>query len=300
MTEQAGNQQGSAPWMLRDINKYVMDHSALFPDGFREFYEEKGDKLVFYSFRGELYHLRKKLLAERAKHYPPEREFYRLLFIAICDYHLGANKYAVQFLDMALALDTGHQLYPLIMQIKYSVVRLARTLVVVSLEDELAYNFRRLEEIDRRIEVDIFPDYANPEDLAKRWKGFNQVFLVGHGEEASDGKDGLIVLGDLELAPGDLEDLFSDKQALPAVFGVFSCGNSFERPSTSNRIDYYLTDTFSSVPEFLEMFLAGYLTEYCRSYDIGLAFQKGKLATLFRADSNPSYVLYSRGILVQA
>ncbi len=283
------------PWALKDLNDLLRKHQDRFPEVILEFYRSE-KRLPYYSFRGELYYLRKKLLAERQKDYPQDREFYRLLFIALCDYYLGAYRYAVKFLDMALKLDVEHHLYPLLMEIKYSVTRLDKTLVIVSLEDHVARNFLRMEDIDKRITVNIFSEYPHPADMLADWSGYQQVFLIGHGEESTDGHAGNVLIGSVEFSPDQLAEHVVSGVHLPAVLGVFSCGNGFGDTPAKQHLDYYLTDTYSSVDEFLEMFLTGYLSEYYHSYNITAAFHKGKLATLFRAVVDPSIVMYSRGI----
>jgi hypothetical protein len=282
-------------WTLKDLNEFLRARQDHFPEVILDFYRNE-KRLPYYSFRGELYYLRKKLLAERLKHYPPEREFYRLLFIALCDYYLGAYRYAARFLDMALALGAEQHLYPLVMEIKYSITRLGRTMVIVSLEDHVARNFLRLEDVDRRITVNIFSEYAHPAEMVAGWRGYDQVFLIGHGEESTGDHAGNVLIGNVEFSPEHLAGHVTSGARLPAVLGIFSCGNGFGDTPAKRHLDYYLTDTYSSVDEFLEMFLNGYLTEYYHSYSIPAAFQKGKLATVFRAVVDPSIVIYSRGI----
>src|SRR5690606_39702233 len=82
--------------------------------------------------------------------------------------HAALPIYAVKFLDMALKLDVEHHLYPLLMEIKYSVTRLDKTLVIVSLEDHVARNFLRMEDIDKRITVNIFSEYPHPDRKSTR------------------------------------------------------------------------------------------------------------------------------------
>ena len=63
--------------------------------------------------------------------------------------------------------------------------------------------------------------------------------------------------------------------------------------------DFFMTDNQSSVPEFVEMFFNGFLTEYFNSFRISSAFTMGKLATVFRAGSDPTVELYARDFRVQ-
>jgi hypothetical protein len=63
-----------------------------------------------------------------------------------------------------------------------------------------------------------------------------------------------------------------------------------------NHFDFFITDHESSVPMFAEMFLYGYLVEYYRDHRVQHAFESGRLATLFRAKSDPTYKMYVRGV----
>jgi len=60
-----------------------------------------------------------------------------------------------------------------------------------------------------------------------------------------------------------------------------------------------MTDRESSVPVFAEMFLYGYLSGYYRDHNILQAFRNGRLATIFRAKSDPTYEIYIRGVTLQ-
>lgn len=249
------------------------------------------------SFRGELFVLRKKLLAER---YTGKKEFFRLLYIGMCDYFMGKYRYAYQFIQMAQDMKICDEFLPLIMMIKDRSTRLQRVLLIVAYDNVDGYNFRRLEKVDRNINVEVLSSYVNIEKMLQSWNHFDQVYLLGHGaDETTDGKN-YILIGNKEFTPEHLLNYLKDgANNVPSALGIFSCGNGFNHSAIRSKLDFFMTDNQSSVPEFVEMFFNGFLTEYFNSFRISSAFTMGKLATVFRAGSDPTVELYARDFRVQ-
>ena len=200
-----------------------------------------------------------------------------------------------------MAADTGlfPEFLPHIIPIVQQSKRSDRILIIVSYEDEINAAFKKLSDIHDNISVVVADDDFNPEAILKSWCTYDQVFIAGHGEDKSETYEGHIRLGRQLLMPGMIATAVKTQAGHPSVLGIFNCGEAFYTMESRSQFDYFMADHQSSVPRFVEMFLYGYLLTYFKSYNVLEAFKAGRMATIFRAKSDPTYQLFTRGVKLQ-
>ena len=227
-----------------------------------------------------------------------ESDYFKWLFLGLCHYFLGRKSY-VAHLERAQGTGLYPQFLPLIVQLIYEIKKADRILILVSYDEALNRHIKKLSRLSTHITIRT-PDAAiAPEDMMRTWNTYDQVFLLGHGEDMRDGYEGHIKLGGTNLTPSSLLAYLESNPLHPKVLGLFACGNGFNTMPIKHHFDFFMTDHESSVPIFAEMFLYGYLVEYFRNHRVQHAFESGKLATLFRAKSDPTYKMYVRGVKLQ-
>lgn len=199
------------------------------------------------------------------------------------------------------AADTGlfPEFLPLIIQLQQEQSRIERVLVIISFDDAVNTHFKDLGNIHDAITVLVADDNFDPDAILKSWGAFDQVFIAGHGEDRSETYEGHIRLGNKILTPVMITNAVDAHAVHPSVLGIFTCGEAFYAMEARSRFDYFIADHQSSVSRFIEMFLYGYLMTYFQSYNVLHAFQAGRLATIFKAKSDPTYKIFARGVKLQ-
>jgi len=228
----------------------------------------------------------------------PARNYFKWLFLGLCHYLLGRKSY-VAYLERAEEAAFFPAFLPLIVKLKYETKRAERILVVVALDEHLNRHIQKLERLHPHLKVVIAGAGFDISDLLRTWNKYEQVFLLGHGEDKSEGYEGHITLGDQVMTPSMLKEHIRSNPLHPKIMGICCCGMAFEDPDIKSHFDFFIMDMESSVAIFVEMFINGYLLEYYRSCNVIDAFQHGRLATIFRAKSDPTYEIYMRGITLQ-
>lgn len=280
-----------SPWILNNIHRELHGNPKIVPEPVNDYYRG----ITQYSFTGELVKLRNKL--KKVK-YKGKKEYIRILFIGLCNYYLGNYRQSVYDLKSIKNPRLIKNLYPLIIQIisNYRKSKI-RILIIVSYDNRSNYNFRKLKKYGNT-RVYLISDLGSFEKLIDVWDNYDQVFLFGHGEESQNGsrKGNYIVIGKTKLTPSRLETYFKTGiLKCPDVLGIFSCGNGFNKPNIYNRVNYFITDNESSVPEFAEMFITGYLADFFYNWNVINAFRRGTLATVFRAVHDPTLEIFIGG-----
>ncbi|MBP6680221.1 MAG: hypothetical protein KA166_03460 [Saprospiraceae bacterium] len=275
------------------IHAEVYRHVELLPQPVIDFDEDRQQ----YSFVENLIILNDKLIS-----YTPEdsaRQYFKYFFHGLCQYYLQKQTY-VTWLAKASDLRLFPELLPgFIHNIPTPKKRFERILVIISFDDALNVHFKQLHSIHDAITVIVADDDFEPAAMLKSWGAYDQVFIAGHGENRSETYEGHVRLGNKLLMPGMIADAINAHQENPAVLGVFTCGEAFYTMESRSQFDYFIADHQSSVPSFVEMFLYGYLLTYFNSYNVLQAFQAGRLATIFRAKSDPTYKIFTRGVKLQ-
>lgn len=202
---------------------------------------------------------------------------------------------------LEMAADTGlyPQFLPQIIPLVHEQSRVERILVIVSFDVALNVHLEQLSSIHDAISVLVAEDDFEPAAMLKSWGAYDQVFIAGHGEDKSDTYEGHIRLGNKLLTPGMITDAANANPENPTVLGIFTCGEAFYAMEARSQFDYFIADHQSSVSRFVEMFLYGYLITYFKTYNVLHAFRAGRLATIFKAKSDPTYKVFTRGVKLQ-
>lgn len=276
-------------WNRFNLHAEIHRHAEYIPDPVLDFYRTTSPD----SFQENIV-----LLEDRLSHVletGPESAYFKSLFLGLCHYFLGRKSY-VAHLERAQVTGLFPEFLPLIIQLIYENKKAERILVIVSYDEALNRHIKKLGRLSTHITIKT-PDAAfDPEEMLRTWNTYDQVFLLGHGEDQDDAYQGHIRLGGTILTPASLLAYLESNPLHPKILGLFACGNGFNTMAIKNHFDFFITDHESSVPMFAEMFLYGYLVEYYRDHRVQHAFESGRLATLFRAKSDPTYKMYVRGV----
>lgn len=279
--------------MIRfNIHAEIHKHADDIPEPVAAFYRNA----PFQSFQDEIIRLEEGLI-----HYngdTPARNYFKWLFLGLCHYLFGRKSY-VAYLERAEETAFFPSFLPLIVRLKYEAKKAGRILVVVSLGEQINRHIQKLERLHPHLKVVIAGAGFEISDLLRTWNKYDQVFLLGHGEDRSDGYEGHITLGPQVLTPSMLKEHIRSNPLHPKIIGICCCGMAFDDPDIKSHFDFFIMDMESSVAIFVEMFINGYLLEYYRSYNVIDGFHHGRLATLFRAKSDPTYEICLRGITLQ-
>ena len=244
-----------------------------------------------------------KLLLLKYENSSEEEEKNTYIFLAILGLFSGEYKLSLFFIRKLEALPLEQEEIWLIMEIKYSIRKLDKILILTSfskatpLEAIRNYEFNVLQKEWRNNNNAglVIKDINNLTDfeLQSYFRDFEQVFLVGHGNSIS------IDIGNRSINLADIASKLDGVLNKPNVLGIFSCGNAFDKEEIWSNVDYFITDTFSSVPVFAEMFLLGYISSYYRNKDVLKAFDSGWILPTINAINNPSYTLREKGYLIK-
>lgn len=279
--------------MIRfNLHAEIYKHADDIPGPVADFYRNAPQ----LSFQDEITRLEEGLMQYRGD--TPARNYFKWLFLGLCHYLLGRKSY-VAYLERAEETAFFPAFLPLIVKLKYETKRAERILVVVALGDQINRNIQKQERLHSHLKVVIAGAGFDISDLLRTWNKYDQVFLLGHGEDRSDGYEGHITLGAQVLTPSMLKEHIRANPLHPKIIGICCCGMAFDDPDIKRHFDFFIMDMESSVAIFVEMFINGYLLEYYRSYNVIDGFQHGRLATLFRAKSDPTYEICLRGITLQ-
>jgi len=238
------------------------------------------------------------LLEDQLSHYSgatAASDYFKWLFLGLCHYFLGRKSY-VAHLERAQGTSLYPQFLPLIIQLIYENKKADRILIIVSYDEALNRHIKKLSRLNTHITIKIPDESFDQEEMLRTWNTYDQVFLLGHGEDQHEAYEGHIKLGSTMLTPSALLAYLESNPLHPKILGLFACGSGFNTMAIKNHFDFFITDHESSVPMFAEMFLYGYLVQYYRDHRIPHAFESGRLATFFRAKSDPTYKMYVRGV----
>jgi len=241
------------------------------------------------------------LLEERLSAYTsplPAQHYFKCLFLGLCTYYLQKSTY-VSYLEQAKEVGLFPEFLPSLLPSSDEQKKAERILVIVAFNHQLNEHFNKLHAIHKRIKVITADAMFEPENIFQIWNSFDQVFLAGHGEDKSESYEGHIRLGKKILTPSMITQAVKEDSRHPSILGIFTCGDAFYVMDIKQKFDFFIADHQSSVPRFVEMFLYGYLTDYYSSHSVLQAFQRGRMATIFSAKSDPTYELFSRGVKLQ-
>jgi hypothetical protein len=279
-------------WTRMNVHAEIHKHAASLPFPVIDFYQEK----QHFPFVQKLI-----LLEERLSTYTsslPIQYYFKSLFMGLCQYYLQRSTYE-GYLEQAQATGLFPEILPTLLPSIDRQVLAERTLVIVSFDDQLNKHYTKLQDIHQHVKVIVAGASFEPESIFQWWNTFDQVFLAGHGEDQSASYEGHIRLGKKILTPGMITKAVKANSNHPSILGIFTCGDAFYSMDIKRKFDFFIADHQSSVPQFIEMFLYGYLTDYYRSYSVLQAFQRGRVATIFSAKSDPTYELFASGINVK-
>ena len=280
------------PWKQFNLHAEIHRHAADIPEPVKNFYSDALNQ----SFQDEINRLEEGLVRYTGD--TPAKNYFKWLFLGLCHYLLGRKSY-VGLLEQAEATAFYPDLLPLIVKLKYETKKAERILVVVALDEHLNRHINRLGRHFPHVKIIVAGAGFDISDLLRTWNKYDQIFLLGHGEDKSDAYEGHISLGDQALTPSILLRYVRANPLHPKIIGIFCCGGAFHDPEIHSHFDFFMMDRESSVAIFIEMFLNGYLLGYYRSGNVINAFNHGRFATLFRAKSDPTYEIYVRGVTLQ-
>lgn len=225
------------------------------------------------------------------------------IFLAILGLFTGEYKLSLFFIRKLDMLPLTQQENWLIMEIKYSIRKLDKILILTSFSKATPLEAIRSFEVNvlnkkwgiNKTDGLLIKDVNNITDfeLQSYFRNFEQIFLVGHGNSIS------IDIGNKTLTPEDIASKLIGVLDKPNVLGIFSCGEAFNKEEIWSNVDYFITDTFSSAPVFAEMFLLGYISSYYRNKDVLKAFDSGWILPTIRAISDPSFTLREKGFKIK-
>lgn len=280
------------PLIRFNIHAEIHKHADDLPEPVAAFYRT----VPYHSFRDEITRLEEGLNQYSGDN--PARNYFKWLFLGLCHYLLGRKSY-VAWLERAEEAASFPAFLPLIVRLKYETKKAGRILVVVSLGEQINGHIQKLERLHPQLKVIIAGAGFDISDLLRTWNKYEQVFLLAHGEDRSDGYEGHITLGEQVLTPSMLKAHIRSNPLHPKIMGIFCCGMAYDDPEIRSHFDFFMMDRESSVAIFVDMFINGYLHEYYRSYNVLAGFRNGRLATIFRAKSDPTFEIYLRGITLQ-
>lgn len=279
-------------WNQTHLHAELYRHAEALPDPVVDFYTGTKD----YPFKEKLL-----ILDQRLSTYTthlPAQHYFKYLFQGFCQYYLQKPSYKA-YLEMAAEVGLFPEFLPQIIPLVNDQSRSVRILVIVSFDDALNVHFKQLQCIHEAITVIVADDDFQPAAMLKSWGVYDQVFIAGHGEDKSETYEGHVKLGNKLLMPGMIAEAMNANAAHPSVLGLFTCGEAFYAMEAKNHFEFFMADHQSSVSRFVEMFLYGYLITYFKTYDVFHAFQAGRLATIFKAKSDPTYKIFTRGVKLQ-
>jgi hypothetical protein len=279
-------------WNRFNLHAEIHRHAEFIPEPVLDFYR----LTPLESFQENIVDLEDQL--SRYSGTTTESDYFKWLFLGLCYYFIGRKSY-VAHLERAQGTGLYPEFLPLIIQLIYENKKAERILVIVSYDEALNRHIRKLSRLNTHITIKTPEAGFDTEEMFRTWNTYDQVFLIGHGEDRHAGYEGHIKLGDTVLTPTGLLAYLESNPLHPKILGVFACGSAFHTTALKNHFDFFITDHESSVPMFAEMFLYGYLVEYYRDHHVQHAFESGRLATLFRAKSDPTYKMYVRGVTLQ-
>lgn len=292
--------------MNRDLsNLYEIINRNSLPPELRAYYgANPGD---INNLAGDIIKLKLLLLAYKTDVKEVNKTSY--LFLAVLGLFSGEYKLSLYFIRKLESLKLNKKETSLIMEIKYSIRKLDKILVLVSMpkdeaEEEKIY-LKSIKDLSKRINrktryssyrrklVVRYVNDITAKDFRSCFTKFEQIFIVGHGDEI--GMD----LGEKELLPDDIISKLKGKLDKPNLLGLFSCGEAFNKREIWENVDYFITDTNQSVPVFFEMFLYGYISTYYRNRDVLKAFDAGWILPTIRATGDPYFQLKEKGYQVK-
>lgn len=278
---------------LKDL--YSVINRFELPKELQSYYDFVGDDK--FSLEGDLYKLKKLLLRYKSK--SKAEEINTCLFLAILGYYIGEYKLTLYFIRKLEKEEITQIQIRLILDLKYYIRKLDKIIVLTSVE---ATSLRSLTKVERYVNRGLPPkckrlvikplDELKLKDLKAYFKNYEQVFLVGHGD------DKIIEIGGFSLEAHHIIPLLQNQYDKPNVLGIFSCENAFGIPSIRKNVDYFITDNAISAPVFIEMFLYGYLRNFYDFYSIQRAYDAGRILPTIRAVKDVSILLYERGVKI--
>ncbi|MDZ4747577.1 MAG: hypothetical protein SH808_03770 [Saprospiraceae bacterium] len=292
--------------MNRDLkNLYDIINRDLLPPELRLYYQiDPNDQ---FDLALDIRNLKSLLLAYKTKNTEVNKTTY--IFLAVLGLFSGEYRLSLYFIRKIESLKMTRRETSLIMEIKYSIRKLDKILVLVSKpqneDEEDKIYLTSIKDLARRINrgtrytayrgklVVKYINTITAKDFRSCFTKFEQVFIVGHGDDIS------MDLGEKKLQPSDIISKLKGKLDKPNLLGLFSCGEAFNIKDIWDNVDYFITDTSQSVPVFFEMFLYGYISSYYRNSDVLKAFDSGWILPTIRATGDPYFQLKEKGYLVR-
>jgi len=211
------------PWNKFNIHAEIHKHTDSIPEPVNAFYRYAPDE----SIHEKVVLLEEGLVSYRAS--KDEQEYFKQLFLGLCHYFLGRKSY-VACLERAEAATLFPQFLPFIVQLKYEMKKAERILVIVSYDDLINRSVRKLSKLHEHITVIVAQAPVDIEYMLRSWNKYDQVFLLGHGEDKSDSYEGHITLGDNILTPSMLISYIRTNPLHPKILAFFPVGKGLIHP----------------------------------------------------------------------
>ncbi len=250
------------------------------------------------TLEADIYRLKSLLLKYRNR--DRKEEINTAIFLAIIGYYIGHYRLTLYFIRQLEAESLEPVLKQLLLELKYNIRILDKVLVITSEDATYMTSLRKVASYanrkmpgKRKKLVILKAKNLTFRKLAHYFKSYEQVFLVGHGD------DRVISLGKKEIGLPDIASLLQGQFDKPNVVGIFSCGNAFRDPSIWEHVDFFMTDNQQSVPVFAEMFLYGYLRNFYNFFSVQRAYDAGNLLPTIRAVNALSIELYAKGDIIR-
>jgi hypothetical protein len=232
-------------------------------------------------------------------------DYYRDLFLGVVTYYIKEkysnfkptclrliNKSIDRTAKVVKLKAERDSIYKLLLGIKYRLVRLERILFLKDVDYDNEVFFRSIRDTySKNIQIKTVRVF-NDTKFGQAIKTYDQLFILGHGDER--GSD----LGGKNVTAKWLSEKMSQPDTIVKVLGVFSCQKNLSSSILKNKVDYFITDSSISSPDYAEMFLFGFFQNYLKSWRIKDSFEIAGVAPIFRASANLRMELFERGALI--
>ena len=256
-----------------------------------------------YSFYDDLFTIYRKL--EAMPVVDKKSDFYKEVFMSIVSYYTmtkyprlsvkclkSINKALIQLPNVVRKKTEKEAIYGILLGIKYRIVKLKRSLFLVDSWYDKEVFFRSIRDtFSNNVRIRTIRKF-NEIKFKQATRQYDQLYIFGHGDDR--GSD----LGGKNISASWLKEVLSKSDSTIKVLGLFSCQRNLNTSTLKNAVDYLITDSSISSPDYTEMFLFGFFQNYLKSWRIKDSFEIGGLAPIFRASANIRMELYERGLLV--
>lgn len=261
-----------------------------------------------YSFYDDLYTLKWILWDELTVQgkLTPKQRYFSHVFLAFVNYFLIDKDakhagYCLTHIDEILVGDYAELvtsarcqvINKLLVHLKYRIKSIPDVIILVDKEYDEDVFFKSMRfELFRSVQVRFIETFSSElfQDCLSR---FDQVMLIAHGDETGT------YFSEFQITSDWLVSQLQSFAHPVAALGIFSCQENWSTSAAKEYVDYFITDSISSNPQFNEIFLCAFLQSYFKTGLMVDAFNIASLGPLFRASSDVRFEMFERGFKVR-